>query len=477
MADMMAIISKLVFEKAAGKSPTVGTQLRMERYVSANKNLERLSDGGKLYLVTVRPPDEALWLVAILEDPEFDGKQWVAKKCTTPITDISALRSKLELESGKGLAAAKGALGMSLQTPRAVTAGDVRLLDKAAGVGAVEPPNQSVREGFPAAPEGAVHTGSGNRRSLLLSAVLSDPENHDARQVYADALVGANDPRGELILLDCALAGPLSIRKREALRTQRDALLATHAKTWWPYMDVQYRVHRGFVSAISGGPGKIDAAAAIFDAEPIVEVEVRGLRGVEGVEQLLEMSWLPRVRHLIIRGKIGDDGFKALIASPALDNVQALNVTGNRIGAEGLAALEDHLPACRSLVLSNNKLENGAMPGLTRWKHLSQLEMLYLGNCKLTAAGVGRLLDGPPLSKLVKLALADNQLGNDIGTTLAGKHQQLRALRHLDLVKTGVGTTGAKALVDALFPSLKKLDLRANRIDVNVVTADPRISA
>ena len=45
----------------------------MDRYVSANKGLEPLADGGRLYLVTVRPPNEALWLVAVLEQPKFDG--------------------------------------------------------------------------------------------------------------------------------------------------------------------------------------------------------------------------------------------------------------------------------------------------------------------------------------------------------------------------------------------------------------------
>ncbi len=490
MADMMAIVSKAVFEKAAGKAPTVGTQLQMDRYVSTNKNLERLDKGGKLYLVTVRPPDEALWLVAILDNPAFDGEQWVAAKCSMPITDISELKSKLEFESGKGLSAAKGALGMSLQTPRAVTAQDARLLDQAAGVadpapvisatgvaGSQAKPAAARRDGFPAAPEGVIHTGSGNRRELLLAAVVADPTNHDARQVYADALVAANDPRGEFILLDTSLGGPLSIRKREALRLQRDAMFTNHAKKWWPYKNVRLRVHRGFVEAIGGFPAKIDAAAAIFASEPILEIEVRGVRGLEGVEQLLAYWWLPLVRRLIVRGKIGDDGFKALIESPALTNVQALNVTGNRIGPEGIATLQSHLPACRALVLTNNKLENAGITGLTQWKHLGQLETLYLGNCGLTAAGVDRLLDGPPLGKLVKLALADNKLGNDVGATFAAKAHKLPALRHLDLVKTGIGTTGAKHVAEALLPTVKKIDLRSNRIDAKLVAADPRITA
>jgi hypothetical protein len=128
MPDLMVIVSKAVFEKEAGKTPKLGDQLGMDRYVTANKALEPVKGGGKLYLVTVRPPNEALWLVAVLENPKFDGKQWKAKACTTPMTDISSLRSKIKFDSGKGISAAAGTLGMSLQTPRVLTAGDVALI-------------------------------------------------------------------------------------------------------------------------------------------------------------------------------------------------------------------------------------------------------------------------------------------------------------------------------------------------------------
>ncbi len=332
-------------------------------------------------------------------------------------------------------------------------------------------------EGFPRPPVGAVATGTGNRRELLLGAVIADPTNLDARQVYADALVGANDPRGEFIQLDTALDGPLSIRKREALELQRDAMFSEHAKTWWPYHNVRLRVTKGFVEAISGFVTKIDAAAAVFSSEPIVEVEVRGLRGLDGVERLLETTWLPHVRRLLVRGKIGDAGFQALVASPALAELEALNVTGNRIGPGGLAVLQDRLPKLRSLVLTSNNLETGGITALAGWKHLRNLETLYLGNCGLTTVGVGHLLDAGPLTKLVKLALASNKLGNEIGATLAGKAMQLPALRHLDLQRTGIGTVGATQVSQALLPALKRIDLRANRIDATLVTKDPRITA
>jgi uncharacterized protein (TIGR02996 family) len=245
MADVMAIVSKAVFEKAAGKAPAVGARLRMDRYVSANKQLAPLSSGGKLYLVTVRPPDEALWLVAVLDKPKFDGKQWIAKPADTPITDISRLRAQIKFESGAGITAKKGALGMSLQTPRTLTAGDVALLDAAAGGPAAAAAAPAGARPVPPPPD-AIESSSGVRKGLLIDAVAENPDSDDARRVYADQLTLKNDPRGEFILVDIALAGPLSIRKRDQLAHRRTELLAKHGKTWFPY-PIQKRISRGFV--------------------------------------------------------------------------------------------------------------------------------------------------------------------------------------------------------------------------------------
>ncbi|HLL24221.1 MAG TPA: TIGR02996 domain-containing protein, partial [Kofleriaceae bacterium] len=248
MPDMMAIVSKAIFEKAAGKEPSIGTKLQMDRYVSANKALAPLASGGKLYLVTVRPPDEALWLVAVLESPHFDGTQWIAKASQVPITDISPLRSRIKFESGIGITAKKGALGMSLQTPRALTTTDTALLDGAYGVSADD------ADGLPSPPSAPSPIGAttGERRGSLLDAILENPASDEARQVYADQLISKNDPRGELILVEIALAGPLSIRKRGPLTARRNELIEQHAATWWPFTAGHWRTHKGFLSAMSG---------------------------------------------------------------------------------------------------------------------------------------------------------------------------------------------------------------------------------
>jgi uncharacterized protein (TIGR02996 family) len=127
MPDLLAIVSKAVFE-ASSRNAVVGQVLDLDRYVSTNKALEPLEEGGRLFLVTVRPPDEKLWLVAVLESPKHDGKAWVAKKNARPIADISSLRGSIRFTSNTGISSSKGALGMSLQTPRQLTPADVAMM-------------------------------------------------------------------------------------------------------------------------------------------------------------------------------------------------------------------------------------------------------------------------------------------------------------------------------------------------------------
>ena len=141
MPDIMAIVSKAVFEKDT-PGAKLGAVLPMRCYRSASKHLERLDKKSRLFLVTVRPPSESLWLVAVLEELHFDGTQWTAAKNRYPLTDISHLKGALSFESGKGLVAAKGALGMSLQTPRALAKNDIEILLQATGGPVVKPVRQ-----------------------------------------------------------------------------------------------------------------------------------------------------------------------------------------------------------------------------------------------------------------------------------------------------------------------------------------------
>ncbi len=128
MPDILAIVSKAIFERDAhvdGELVGPGDVWPVDRYNSAHKTFQALEDGGRIFLVTVRPPNEQLWFVGVVDQPEFDGSAWVSKSENEfPVTDITSLRKTIEFESGKGMSQDRGTLGMSLQTPRALTEED-----------------------------------------------------------------------------------------------------------------------------------------------------------------------------------------------------------------------------------------------------------------------------------------------------------------------------------------------------------------
>jgi hypothetical protein len=128
MSSVLAVVSKAIFEKQAPKGLAVGQTWPTASYVSKNPGLTPLAAGGALFLVTVRPPDERLWLVAVLESPKLEGEAWTAKASVVPVADVTALLPELRFASGKGVSAEPGKLGMSLQTPRELTEADVALL-------------------------------------------------------------------------------------------------------------------------------------------------------------------------------------------------------------------------------------------------------------------------------------------------------------------------------------------------------------
>jgi uncharacterized protein (TIGR02996 family) len=454
MASVMAIVSKALFEKAAGKSPRLGQQLAMDRYVSAHKTFETLASGGKLYLVTVRPPNEALWLVAVLDSPKFDGKQWLAKPCATPLTDITSLRTKLKFESGKGITAAAGALGMSLQTPRALTADDSALID-----GCLSPAAPSAQPAGPAIPPPPSVATSGNRdrRSLLLQAVLDSPDDELPRRVYADDLIQSNDPRGELILLELALAGPLSIRKRDDIKRRHAELRKANAATWWPYKTT-FRTWGGFVYAIQGSLAQLQSAD-VFEREPVTDVRVM-VGDAKGAAKLVKLPWVGRLRSLVVRGKIENDGFATLCKAAALQKLRSLNVTANDIESDGLEALGDRLPELKTLVLTANAIGDEGIEWLVKWKHLGQVETLYLSSCELSADGVATLLAGK-LTSLRKITLSGNELGDGVGAAFAKRAAALPALRHLELISTDIDAAVHAKLNKAL-PSVSRIDTRRN---------------
>jgi hypothetical protein len=125
MPDVLAIVSKQVFETAAkGLGP--GDVWPTASYASAHAGLRPLAHGGRLVLVTVRP-ELRLWRVAVLDAPRASRGGWRAAVNTAPIADVTRLIPRIKFASGKGLVR-DARLGMSLQSPRELTADAAALL-------------------------------------------------------------------------------------------------------------------------------------------------------------------------------------------------------------------------------------------------------------------------------------------------------------------------------------------------------------
>ena len=130
MPDILAIVSKAVFEKEA-RGLVAGDLWPTTGYASGNKALDALAAGGALFLVTVRP-DRVLWLVAILESPAASNGAWRAAANQMPITDVTSQIPAFAFANGKGLVR-DDKLGMSLQTPRALSDATAAALRAVAG--------------------------------------------------------------------------------------------------------------------------------------------------------------------------------------------------------------------------------------------------------------------------------------------------------------------------------------------------------
>jgi uncharacterized protein (TIGR02996 family) len=156
MPTIAVIVSKAQFEPELKKrSLGLGTVWPVDRYTSQHPSLEALrEEGSQLMLFTVRPPNEQLWLVGVLDQPVPQRGAWVAATNQRPIEDLSELRPRISFANGATLSSKPGVLGMALQTPRALSAETVALLS---GQRAKTKATRGAEPGpAPTAPEGSV---------------------------------------------------------------------------------------------------------------------------------------------------------------------------------------------------------------------------------------------------------------------------------------------------------------------------------
>lgn len=270
--------------------------------------------------------------------------------------------------------------------------------------------------------------------SALLAAVLADPDAAAPRLVYADALLDADDPRGELIALEHRLQAAAD----PALLDRRRELRRAHGATWWPELPTRFvRSRWGFARAVALRSEALGAAAALAAREPIRSIEVYGDElGPEGVQQL------PGVPELVLR-TANDEAVRALLESPLAESVASLDLSGS-----GVATLEPgvRLASCRRLALAATEV---AVDDLLRWEHVGWLEELDLSATDTDPYELARLLGALP--HLVSLRACNLDLGHFRAALerLAAALAAAPCLRRLDLVGCGLSEGDGDILMAA----------------------------
>ncbi|WP_407940022.1 hypothetical protein [Micromonospora tarapacensis] len=187
----------------------------------------------------------------------------------------------------------------------------------------------------------------------LYAAILADPDDLDLRRRYADAIEATDPERAELIHL--YLANAYGTRESVYLHRRIRPRLAdpvSHLLNRW-------QLRNGLIESVTMTARTfIDHGPEVWAHHPVrhlVLVDAAGL-----MPRIAEIACLDRLVALDLSGNpIGDDGLAALVDSPHLRRLRWLGLSGCGIGQTGAEALaaSQNLPALRYVDLSDNLVE------------------------------------------------------------------------------------------------------------------------
>jgi uncharacterized protein (TIGR02996 family) len=275
-------------------------------------------------------------------------------------------------------------------------------------------------------------------REELLQAVLDAPLDDTPRMVLADWYMQAGDPRGELIVAQCQLTGrglSPAARKEREMRVER--ALGEHESTWAaPARQIasQWRFRRGFIDKITGSADRVlEGWEALWAVEPVMELELTDV-DAGAAARLAGSPLLGRIKHLTLRGEIGDEGAAALAASPLVSGLERLNLKDNDITDQGAMCLaRAGLEHCKRLALTGNPVADEGAAALAHSPDLAGLEALFLSRTAITDQGVAALASSPHLGNLIILSLGTLEELTDQGARALLKSTALRSLRRLEV--------------------------------------------
>lgn len=332
-------------------------------------------------------------------------------------------------------------------------------------------PSKPARRASPAAEHDAA--------AALLADIVAHPADDGPRAVYADWLTERQDPRGELVALQCALAvAPPDDPAIHRMRHREKALLDAHAAAWTAPLRalgerLSFTFRRGFVEEVAGDVESLaQAAARLVALAPLADTfAVYVTRRT--IAPFVGSPLLARTRALTLRsGKARIElGSLATVAS-ALPLV-SLVCDETALGREDLELLATArvLPALRHLTLTGTRVGKGGVAALGALE--TPLETLVMQTMHAPADVVRTISTAPGLARLETLGLANNPIGDaGLATLLAGG--RLRAVRHLDLRSNALSRAALHRLLEAELGPVRQLLLGGNELDDEVVAAIAR---
>ncbi len=286
----------------------------------------------------------------------------------------------------------------------------------------------------------------------LLAAVIADPDDDEPRIVLADWYLEKGDPRGEFIAGQCRLArSGLSPAARQHWRSRVAALERKHGDEWANIarsIPAKWRFRRGFIDKITGkAKDVLGAWRPLWESEPVLWLELTQMTTKKACQELARSGILGRIRHLTIRGNIGDRGAGALAESPDFGHLERLNLLGNGIGDDGLRSLlEADGFALETLSLTGNKITDEGASAVADSENAAGLRVLHLSRNEIGDDGVTALAESPHLGKLDTLALGSHEEITDEGAKALVESTTLTSLRRLELDMCEVSNKVFKAL-------------------------------
>lgn len=217
--------------------------------------------------------------------------------------------------------------------------------------------------------------------SDLLAQIRANPDDDALRAVYADELIAAGDPRGELISVELALA----TRPDAHLFQRRAELRAAHAMAWWNLGAWQVYTRRGFAARVT--LNRYAQLPAWLAREPVDEVQLLLLRTTD-LDALFAAPELAHCRRLLLVNA-SPPWLDALITSPLADALESLELWNCEYDRMAPRASFDAFPALRRVRCCGLAQSHEWM---VHWQGLARVETLELPGCRIDGALLEPLL-------------------------------------------------------------------------------------